>query len=506
VLNINGLTQQLKRDDIFRWLAFGLIALAVVAFYFPTLYFPPRCDQVAYLAEIANNQHPCDLIFGTFDLNRHRVYAPGDELLFRPLLYMFLGTQQVILGHNFWAWQLVAMLAHLTLVWVLLRLLCHLSGPWLGAAGAWLFALSVTNYELVSWPHLTSYILMMTFVVLAFEQMVFCFEEQDLTWERIQRMLIYLSVACFIYETANIFTLLIMGVLVMSFPKMRTRSLVLSVPVVLYMFFSFYNYVYVHHVIKTISSHGTSVGAFLGSIVYVGSWWLYEGVFNGLYGYVMGLRTAFRPNEVLVFKFLDFSNVQVVLQLIILSAFGVLAWINRQDFFKKITPFIVLTGMLLAYVAVIVVGRYEALGSLKQAVGINSYYSYPFWIIVVMMAFVLIATKSKINRYLVIIFVTASLILGLLQGKRIYSMASDYSQRYSSTVLLVVTLDLLVKEKGNEPGFSFYVHPQYPGNYIFREVRKANDPPYKEYSFAQLLYPQYFRPRESAKYKLLIKN
>ncbi|MDE2028408.1 MAG: hypothetical protein KGJ11_07695, partial [Candidatus Omnitrophica bacterium] len=141
------------KNDALRWLSFSLIALAVLVCYYPSLYYPPRADQVIYLSETSGLHKPWDLIFGCYNHNRHRTIAPGDELLFRPLLYAFLGVEQVLFGHHFWAWQLTALGAHLVLIWVLLRLLWHVSGPWLAFAGAWSFALAVSNYELVTWPH-----------------------------------------------------------------------------------------------------------------------------------------------------------------------------------------------------------------------------------------------------------------------------------------------------------------------------------------------------------------
>jgi hypothetical protein len=502
-------TKQLKNDDVLRWFAFSIIALAVLVSYYPTLYYPPRSDQVIYLAEIANKHHPWDLIFGCYDLNRHRIYTSGDEILFRPLLFMLLGSEQGLFGHNFLFWQGLGILAHLGLVWVLLRLLWHLSGPWLGFAGTWVFALSVVNYELVSWPHLTSYILMMIFVILAIEQVIFCFEEKELAWDRIRRITVFLSGACFIYETANLFTIWIMVLLIIFFPKKRLRALTLAVPVMLYGLFSFYNYVYVNHVSRALSSHGASIGKYLYSIIYVIIWWLYEGLFNSMYGYVMHIRTMFQSNEVLVFKPLGFDDPQVILELIILFAFGGLVWINRREFVNKIKLLIILAGMLLAYVAIIVVGRYEE-GSIREAVRVNTYYLYLFWVMMVVMAFLLIVTKkySGRGRWFVAIFVTASLVLGVFQGIRIYSIASGYEQATNNTVILARTLDLLIQEKGREPDFSFYVDPDYPGNYTYidKGANKKTDPPDKRYSFVELLYPQYSHPKESAKYKMLIKN
>ena len=502
--------KQLKQDDLMRWLAFGFIALAVLAFYSPSLSFPPRADQVIYLAETANNQHPLGLIIGSYDHNRHRTIAPGDELLFRPLLYVLLGSEQVFFGHHFWAWQLLTLIAHLTLLWVLLRLSWRLTNPWLAFASTWLFALSVINYELVTWTHLTSYILMMACVVSMIEQVILCFEENQVAARRMLRLLLYSLIACFIYETANIFVLIIAAILIISFPRMKWRLCLLGTPVILYIFSSYYNFSVLNHITHLTEGHshvlltGKQVGVFNLSL-----WWLYEGIFNGLYHYVFAIRTMFRTDEVMVFKPLVLNDPQVVLELLIFPAFLGLVLINGANFFKRIKVVIILLGMLLAYVAVIVLGRSHEMGNVLTAVRVNSYFPYIFWVIVVMLAFLLMpASKAltKLQRVLIIFFVTASILSGAWQGKRIYEMAQAYAEDTNNIVLLVTTLDFLIEEKKAEPDFSFYVDPTYPGNYSYGSIRKITDPPSKKYTFAELLYPQYFRPKAAAKYKFLAKN
>jgi len=503
--------KELKQSDCFRWAAFCFIALAVLIAYFPSLYYPPRADQVIYLSETSAIQHPWDLIIGCYDHNRHRTIAPGDEFLFRPLLYAFLGSEQVLFGHHFWAWQLTGILAHLLLIWVLLRLLWHLSRPWLAFAGAWLFALSVFNYEMVTWPHLSSYMLMMACMVAAIEQAVFCLEVGQIPRERCLRMFIYFLIACFIYETANIFVLLIVGGLFIAFPRMKRSLALLLTPVLLYAFASYFNYTCMDHLSYHAAKSAQTIAwwKYVLAVLHLSFWWLYEGLFNGAYHYFFAIRTMFLENEVMVFKPLLLNDPQIFLQIFILGSFLGLAWVSRRHFFKNIRFLVVLLGMLLSYVAVIVVGRHREMGNLWATVGVNSYFSYIFWVIVVLLSFVLIAAKevkTKRHRSLIIVFVTASLLSGLWQAKKLHDMTVHYSNAANNVVVLITTLDLLIQEKGSEPGFSFYVDAFYPGNYPYTGVRKAADPLTREYTFAEFLYPHYFRPRAEAKYKFLTKN
>ena len=251
------------------------------------------------------------------------------------------------------------------------------------------------------------------------------------------------------------------------------------------------------------------MGKYVMAVIQLTLWWLYEGLFNGMYHYMLAIRTMFLSNEVMVFKPLVLNDPQVVSGLIILMVFLGLAWIDRCQFFARAKLFIILLGMLFSYVTVIVVGRYQEMGNLSATVRVNSYFSYIFWVIVVIIAFLSIKAqgiKTRLQQRLIIIFVTASLFSGLWQGKKIYDMTVDYSRGTNNIVLLVRTLDYLIQENKFEPNFSFYVDPRYPGNYPYGSIRKITDLPSKQYTFAEFLYPQYFRPKELAKYKFLVKK
>jgi hypothetical protein len=390
-------------------------------------------------------------------------------------------------------------------------LLWRLSGPWLAFAGTWAFALSVFNYELVTWPHLSSYMLMMACIVSAVEQVFLCFEDDQVPWARVMRLLVYSFIACFIYETANIFVLIMAGGLIISFPRMKWRLSALMTPVILYVFFSYFNYTCAGHISGRIAStaHGIALGKQVLAVIHLTLWWFYEGLFNGMYHYILAIRTMFWPNEVMVFKPLALNDPQVVLELIILTVFLGLAWIGRCQSLKRTKLLIVLSGMLLSYVAVIVAGRYQEMGSLSATVRVNSYFSYIFWVIMVMIAFLFITAqreKTRLRQWLIIILVAASIFSGLWQGKKVYDMTVQYSRETNNIVLLVTTLDLLIQERKFEPHFSFYVDPDYPGNYPYGAIRRITDPPGKEYTFAEFLYPRYFLPRQSAKYKFLVKR
>ena len=69
-----------------------LIILSIITFvYWDGLWAGvPRSDQISYLHQIGGFQGYWDIILNTLSWNR--VQAAGDGILFRPLLYIQLGT------------------------------------------------------------------------------------------------------------------------------------------------------------------------------------------------------------------------------------------------------------------------------------------------------------------------------------------------------------------------------------------------------------------------------
>ena len=97
-----------------------------------------------------------------------------------------------------------------------------------------------------------------------------------------------------------------------------------------------------------------------------------------------------------------------------------------------------------------------------------------------------------------------AIMLMILNGIKLYAFNEQQARQNNDIAVLVRTLEILVKEHGHEPGFSFYVAPQYPGNFVYEILRRKDDPLDKQYSFAQILYPRYFTDQDP-RYKFLVK-
>jgi hypothetical protein len=129
-----------------------------------------------------------------------------------------------------------------------------------------------------------------------------------------------------------------------------------------------------------------------------------------------------------------------------------------------------------------------------------------FWVFLALAGMILIGRPKMtgLRRALLIVFVTAGVLSGMFQGVRVFQQARYFSRATQPMLVLTTTLDMLIRERGREPGFSFYVHPAYPGNYLVGHMfRKPGLPP-MEFSFVNLLYQPYVRSKPEAKYKFLV--
>lgn len=138
---------------------FWIILFLVVGAYWPSLRHIPRHDQVAYWAETTGRKELMSLTFGSMTLNRQRQFNPGDQQLFRPGLYFFMGLEKYFFGRNFLLWQAAGILLHLLCVWQLWKLLAALGDYWMALGVTAVFSLLLVNVEMVIWSNVNAYII-----------------------------------------------------------------------------------------------------------------------------------------------------------------------------------------------------------------------------------------------------------------------------------------------------------------------------------------------------------
>lgn len=489
-----------------------VLFVAVGVVYWPSLWHMPRGDQLFYLAEVAYQKDWFTLALGGYDLNRTRLWGPGDEILFRPLLYLILGTQKFFFGYNFICWQLTGLLAHLTVVALFYRLLASIRPA--GGALLWtaFFALSFMNMELVVWHHLTAYLVFVALMLGALYHLHQLVSVKGDLLQELRPLVVMMTLACFIYELGNAYALL-MAVVLWKYRRDAGCYLIwLILPVIAYVCMSLTNLLLIHH-LQLPSAGGMSFEKFFiavkGSFITM-FWWMYTVIFYEQYPVILTYaRAVFEGKDVLVFKWPSLMSAASCAAVVAVVCY---AGLLRRSFKNGLSAssralIVTLSGMIVLYVLVIALGRGEVKGY-QETLRLNLYYIYMFCAWLIIGLYILIdRSDDKAGKYrvlLVKIGAGALMLMIFVNAFKVYETNLAWKRHWRSSVGLISHLERLIKENNKDPQFSFYVDPSVPGNYTFPEIKKKTDPADKTYSLTELLYPQYVKPLEQAKYRFLL--
>ncbi len=137
------------------WLSLGFILAIVTIVYYPTLSHLLRGESYLYFVETMDDTSLSAMLKNWWNYESARTIAPGDTMMFRPLLFISLAFEKVYFGLDYFWWRLVAMLIHLTTVACLFRLLWKFKPGILATLMAILFgtsylALSTMLYEQIA--------------------------------------------------------------------------------------------------------------------------------------------------------------------------------------------------------------------------------------------------------------------------------------------------------------------------------------------------------------------
>ncbi len=487
-----------------QWLGFAVIACFVLLAYYPSLMHVARGDQMMYLGEVAPFNGFKELAIDTYDLNRHRTIAPGDELLFRPIVYFVLGAEKFFFGYHFMGWQLVGLLLHLGVIWQMLRLLLAVRPSIEAVVATGFFALLFTNMEMVIWQHINSYMVFVICLLFALRHIYALSVQKAAESWRVWGIAGAMLIAVFTYEPANIFALMVVALLWYQAPQYRRQLWFIALPVALYALASWGN-IAIHQ--YTISESQAIKDGFhpirsSQQLIVAFLFWVYAGLFPTQLDMLFGARNMIKEGAGLINP-LNLTNGVVWATLVVLAggcwSFFRRSWkaISHQRLFLCL-----LIGMVIVYTAVIVLGRISSRG-LLNVLRVDLYYSYICWALLIPIAYILIDVSLLRLWQRCLIGLCLSVVIAA--NALLLFNANDRQMRENNQIsVLVTTLDLLIQERGQEADFSFFVADNYPGNYVYPEYRKVTDEPNRMYSFAEILYPQYFT-RNNPKYKFLTK-
>ncbi len=486
---------------VIQWLGFSLIAFAVLWAYSPSLLHIPRGDQIGYLAEVMHKNNLWDLTVGSYDLNRHRHFAPGDQLLFRPVVYYILGAEQFFFGNNFILWQLFGIIVHLAVIWQLLALLLSLRPGFGALAAAAFFALLSSNMEMVIWDHVSSYMVFL-FCLLKILRLMRSESLRTVDWAL---MVGILFVMCFSHESGNLYSFVIFLWAWLRHPKQRKNAWLLLLPVISYLAVNAWNFWAVHGGIapeaKSIMKFPL-IKTFVNVMTMLG-WWAFQGMFPSQVVWILGDRNMIDPKMSFPFPAFNWREPFVWVALAAFMMTTVLLFRRKVSEKNKDAHFLWIKSvvfLLLIFVLFITVGRSNPRG-IEETIFKNVYYAYFFWLMAILIGFALLrgAVLQKKDK---IIFVVLFCFLILHNGVLLYQSNQKQALLSNQTQVLFRTLNLLIASKKDEPDFSFYVAPDFPGNFKCLNVRRNAEDSQDVYSLVEILYPKYFRT-QNPKYSFM---
>jgi len=144
------------------WLQRAILAAVIVWAFWDAIWAGvPRNDQVIYLHHISQFDNLWDILSHSPSLNRILPDFGTDAILYRPILYLLLGSFYYLFGYNFVAWQIAGLCLHILVALGLHLLLLQgrLKHTLFPLVITLLFATAYLASELVLWNHIVGYVL-----------------------------------------------------------------------------------------------------------------------------------------------------------------------------------------------------------------------------------------------------------------------------------------------------------------------------------------------------------
>jgi hypothetical protein len=212
-----------------RLLALTGIFVLVFYGYGPALHHPPREDHWPFLVDTINDDQFIPMVLETYSYNRSRKIGPGDYLLFRPVLFVFMSAEKALFGPRYVYWHLAGIIIHSAIVGVFLSLLLRLgriypaSSPGMAllrevfaSVLALFFAVNFAGTEMVIWCHIQGYMIYTLCVLGGMRLLVDELEKGTLPFVKLISAFLLLLVAAFAYEVGSVIAVCVGVVLGLS--------------------------------------------------------------------------------------------------------------------------------------------------------------------------------------------------------------------------------------------------------------------------------------------------
>ena len=501
----------MKKNFIYIYL---FIVICNVIVFSPSIYHVARSDHIVYLANTVNYSDWFTIAVKNNFYNRiEHVYRHSEEMLFRPLFFLLLGTERFLFGYHFEAWQITGIILHLCVIYWLLKVLFQVYPSIFAGILTLLFSMLFINAEAVIWHHVHGYLLFTIFILMSiyFIQLY----KEKLILKHLWIVFFLLLTATFLYESGAFFSLGFAFYLFLLHKQKQIRNkwpiLILLIPVLLFIF-CYFSDLYIRGLSlknNDIFRHYQAVKT-IKNIIVADSWWIFKGFFPATLdfypdqrplftGKLFEMKTIFTPgiapNRIIITSWLSVVTVLLFLILIVSS-------ISKKFIKQKGSFLLFISFLILSYTSLISYGRINVHGTQHNLMW-NLYYSYIFWSLFIILIYSSIAHQKlknftyygRIRLYTFCLIV----ILILSNGIRIYNFNLFRMAKESPIYDTNKVLRLLVNQHQNEKDFSFYIPPGTPNNPMLLWISKLSSEKGKNYSYWEMLYPQYWT-EDNAKY------
>jgi hypothetical protein len=148
-----------------------VLSAAAAVVYWPAMNRVFAADQLWYFAEVGSHDS-LSLGLRHVDYSLSRVYWKGDDLLFRPILFIWLAVANRLFAYHHVWWNAANVAIHAGVAVALLRLLLAIHPSVLALPAAVLFVVLEPPMELVLWNHLGGYLLACLFMAIGLRSFV----------------------------------------------------------------------------------------------------------------------------------------------------------------------------------------------------------------------------------------------------------------------------------------------------------------------------------------------
>ncbi len=495
--------------------------------YYLSFFQLPRSDQLAYLANVANQHDWVSLALKNYAMNRLDLpYDMRDDLLFRPIIYIFLGTEKWLFEYHFIYWQITGFFLHLTVLWWLLKLLLQTYHNVFAILLTTFFSVLHAGVEMVIWTNVHGYLIFIICILISLYQIQRLLTLTNIRLKDILKILIPLTIATFTHELGVIYCILFTIYFYFSLKAKRldysktnpgkkssfqfkhhqaAMAFLLCIPSILYIVINLSDFYFRGF---KLSLEGQSIvqnkNIMLAVLKFFPTllWWVYVGIFPSQCVTNLAQRTAIFPPFILIpttgiFPIHGLNLIPIFPGVMVIFIYFFILYKGMYlNYFKDKWKILTLLLVMLFFFALsICFGRISIRG-IERILRDNSYYNYFFWVFFTIFIYISIPFNylKKGSLPIALKRLTSILLVVLILINAYLTSNLFIRNTYGLKILLLVwnNIQNLKQQHNQEADFSFGLDPTVVKIFYVKWLRKTTDPPEKMYNLFELLYPQYY--------------